>query len=178
MHARDRTANLLGATSLAVTDLMLEGATRAAGVSPSGAAALLTLREEPGLGVTELGRRIGLTQSASARMVDSLAAAGLVRRHDATARSVSVRLTAPGTKAAARLQAARDEPLADLLAELTDTDRAKLTVLLERVLAKLYARVGSTERVCRLCDRATCTTGAVCPVGAAARAAAAGRAPS
>ncbi|HEY7596436.1 MAG TPA: MarR family transcriptional regulator [Actinophytocola sp.] len=155
-----------------MTDLMLEGATRAAGVSPSGAAALLALRAEPGLGVTELGRRVGLTQSAAARMVDSLAAAGLVGRHDATARSVSVRLTTAGREAAARLLTARGEPLAGLLADLTDADRERLTAVLEQVLAKVYARVGDTERVCRLCDRTICTNNAECPVGAAAREAA------
>ncbi|MFC7743116.1 MarR family transcriptional regulator [Nocardiopsis composta] len=80
MHDSHRTANLLGATALAVNDVALAGATKAAGVSASGAAALVTLSAAPGLSVTELGRRVGLTQSAAARMVDSLENAGLVER--------------------------------------------------------------------------------------------------
>src|SRR5918992_1458536 len=67
MHDTRRTANLLGATALAVTDLVLAGATAAAGTSGSGAAALVLLRATPGLSVTELGRRVGLTQPAAAR---------------------------------------------------------------------------------------------------------------
>ena len=169
MHESDRTANLLGAAALAVTDLMLAGATRAAGVSASGAAALVVLRAAPDLSVTELGRRVGLSQSAAARMVDSLAASSLVRRHGRTGRSVSVRLTARGTRAADRLLAARAGPLAELLADLGDADRAALTRLLESLLAKVYEQAGSTGLVCRLCDRPACTTGATCPVGDAER---------
>jgi MarR family transcriptional regulator, negative regulator of the multidrug operon emrRAB len=169
MHDVDRTANLLGATALAVTDLMVSGATAAAGVSASGAAALVVLASTPGLGVTELGRRVGLSQSAAARMVDSLVAADLVRREGRPGRSVSVRPTARGTRTAARLLAARGEPLADLVAALDDRDREALERLLPTLLAALHARVGSTELVCRLCDRTACTARATCPVGEAGR---------
>src|ERR1700742_1915106 len=86
MH--DRVANLLGATALAVTDLMMAGATRTAGVSASGAAALLVLRATPGLSVTELGRRVGLTQPAAARMVTTLEASDLVSRRSTPGRAV------------------------------------------------------------------------------------------
>ncbi|MGH3368275.1 MAG: MarR family transcriptional regulator, partial [Nocardioidaceae bacterium] len=72
MHDTTRTANLLGAASLGVADLMLEGATAPAGVGASGSAALVMLAHAPGLSVTELGRRIGLSQPAAARMVGAL----------------------------------------------------------------------------------------------------------
>ncbi len=159
-----RLVNLLGAAALAVTDLMV-AATRAAGVSTSGAAALVSLRFAPGLSVTELGRRVGLTQSAAARMTDSLVAAGLVTREPGTGREVAVTLSTAGVAAADRLLAARAEPLAELVAPLTDAERGDLTALLTKILP----RVGRADLVCRLCDRDTCTTNAVCPVGAAAR---------
>ncbi|WP_291408035.1 MarR family winged helix-turn-helix transcriptional regulator [Actinophytocola sp.] len=124
MH--DRPASLLGATPPAVTDLMLAAATRAAGVGVSGAAALVILADDPRLSVTELGRCISLTQSAAARMVDSLTAAGLAQRHGTAGRAVGVRLTAPDVDAAGRLLAARAEPLADLLSDVDDTDRERL----------------------------------------------------
>lgn len=171
MHDLDRTANLLGATALAVTDLMVSGATAAAGVSTSGSAALVVLTATPGLGVTELGRRVGLSQSAAARMVDTLETAGLVRRQGKPGGSVSVRPTARGARTAARLLAARGGPLADLVATLGDRDRRDLERILPILLARLYEHVGSTELVCRLCDRAACTTRASCPVGEADRAA-------
>jgi len=55
MIGTTRTANLLGATALAVTDLSLGDATLAAAVSASGGAALVVLSAAPGLSVTEVG---------------------------------------------------------------------------------------------------------------------------
>ena len=89
MHDSGRTANLLGATALTVTDVALAGVTGAAGVSPSGAAALVVLSAFHHLSVTDLGRRVDLTQFAAARMVDSLEADGLVERASSTNRAAS-----------------------------------------------------------------------------------------
>ncbi|MFC5748573.1 MarR family winged helix-turn-helix transcriptional regulator [Actinomadura rugatobispora] len=164
-----RTANLLGATALAVTDLVLAGAARAAGVAPSGAAALVVLAASPEVTVTELGRRVGLTQSAAVRMVDGLAAAGLVERGRGPGRAVPVRLTGRGRSTARELLAARDAPLAAALDALGAGERETLADLLSRLLTRLYNEVGDAERMCRLCDRDACTAGAACPVGAAER---------
>jgi MarR family transcriptional regulator, negative regulator of the multidrug operon emrRAB len=169
MHDKDRTANLLGAAALALSDLLVAGVTRAAGVSASGAAALVTLSDFPGLSVTELGRRVGLSQSASARMVDSLEAGGLVERHPRAGREVTVHLTRRGTQATRRLLAARGSPLADVIAGLEEADQHALARLLPRLLARLYEHVGDAELMCRLCDRASCMAAAPCPVGAAER---------
>ncbi|WP_149261488.1 MarR family winged helix-turn-helix transcriptional regulator [Actinomadura sp. K4S16] len=167
MH--DRVANLLGAASLAVTDLVLAGATGAGRVSASGAAALVVLAHAPGLGVTELGRRVGLTQSAAARMVDGLQAAGLVDRRPAGGRAVQVLLTPEGEEAVRGMLAARDAPLAGVLAVLDDGEREALTGLLSKLLARLYEEIGDSDVICRLCDRGCCTGGGVCPVGQAER---------
>jgi MarR family transcriptional regulator, negative regulator of the multidrug operon emrRAB len=175
MHDTRRTANLLGATALAVTDLALGGATAAAGVSGSGAAALVVLCADPGISVTELGRRIGLTQSAAARMVDALAGRGLVERRPTLGKWVAVHPTAAGRAAAADVLDARAERLTTLVGTLPPADQEALTRVLERLLRALYAQVGSSERVCRLCDRPCCTeAGAICPVGQAERDAARG----
>lgn len=167
MH--ERLANLLGAASLAVTDLVLSGATDAGRVSPSGAAALIVLSGAPDLGVTELGRRVGLTQSAAARMVDGLQAAGLARRHRGEGRVVHVRLTAKGEGAVREMLAARGAPLGDVLTVLDEDERETLTAILAKLLARLYERIGDSDVMCRLCDRQCCTAGAVCPVGQAER---------
>ncbi|MEV3927297.1 MarR family winged helix-turn-helix transcriptional regulator [Actinomadura coerulea] len=167
MH--DRLANLLGAASLAATDLALAGATDTGRVSASGAAALVVLSHAPGLGVTELGRRVGLTQSAAARMVDGLQAAGLVRRRPAGGRAVHVLLTPEGEDAVHAMLAARDAPLARVLDVLDDGEREALTGLLAKLLARLYEEIGDSDVICRLCDRGCCTSGGVCPVGQAER---------
>src|SRR5687767_14439164 len=120
MHESARTENLLGATALAVTDLL---------TSTSGAAALTVLATSPQLSVTALGRQVGLTQSAAARMVDSLQAADLVERHPGTGREVPVALTPKGEKAAADLLATRTATLSGVLAPLDDQERATLDTL-------------------------------------------------
>ncbi|MCT2590073.1 MarR family transcriptional regulator [Streptomyces sp. N2-109] len=165
----NRTANLLGATALAVTDKALAGITGAAAVSTSGAAALVVLSAAPGLSVTELGRRVGLSQSAAARMVDSLEAERLVDRRSGVGRWVSVTATEAGLRTAHEVLAARGAPLAEAVAVLDEQEQAALGALLGKLLTGIYQQVGSAERVCRLCDRGACVRGAVCPVGQAER---------
>lgn len=151
-------------------DLTLVDATKAAGVSESGAAALVVLSESPGLSVTELGRRIGLSQPAAARMVDSLVSTELVRRGPGSGRSVSVRLTPRGRRAVRRLLGSRGDALGELVGAALDAkEQAALAGLLEKVLTSVYGEVGDSEYICRLCDRDSCTTNAVCPVGEAER---------
>lgn len=168
-NASGRTANLLGATALAVTDLALAGATEAAGTSSSGAAALVVLSASPRLSVTELGRRVGLSQSAAARMVDSLEAGRLVTRQPGLGRFVNIEVTSMGRRAARELLAARGTPVSEVLAVLDDDEQKELAGLLAKLLARLYGEVGNAELMCRLCDRASCTTNATCPVGQAER---------
>ena len=172
MHDLDRTANLLGAAALAVTDLTLGAVTNAAGVSASGAAALVTLSANPGLSVTELGRRVGLTQSAAARMVDSMQADGLVERRPSplSSRWVGVHLTTAGKSAAHRLLAARGSPLTGIVAALDADDQEALARVLSNLLARLYEQIGKAQYMCRLCDRDSCQRQCTCPVGAAERA--------
>ncbi|WP_314174235.1 MarR family winged helix-turn-helix transcriptional regulator [Streptomyces winkii] len=170
MHDANRTANLLGATALAVTDMALTGATKAAGTSASGASALVVLSASPGLSVTELGRRVGLSQPAAARMVDSLEAGGLVTRRQGPGRWVSVKPTAAGTRTARTMLAARGTPLNAVVDVLDEPERETLDGLLSKLLTRLYGEVGNADLLCRLCDRAGCVRdGAVCPVGQAER---------
>ena len=165
-----RLANLLGAVVLNLSDRMTAAAATAAGVSLSGTAALVTLAESPGLGGTELGHRIGLSQPACARMLDQLAARGLVRRQEKTGRSVAVVLTRTGRAAAARALRARQEVLTTALTRLTAGERAALEPALESLLRGLHAELRSDDLMCRLCDRACCIADdAVCPVGQAQR---------
>jgi DNA-binding MarR family transcriptional regulator len=168
MH--ERVANLLGAAALAVSDLLLRGATTAAGVSESGAAALVALLNAPGVSVTELGRRVGLSQPAAARMVETLERRGLVERRPTVTRSVAVHPTATGTHAANEILGSRGGPLTALVESLDDADRKRLEDVLVALLRHVYQRMPDAERLCRLCDRAACIThDEVCPVGAAER---------
>lgn len=160
-----RFANLLGACGLAVADLTLRDVT--ADLSASSAAAVVVLAAGP-VGGTELGRRVGLTQSAATRMVDTLVRAGLAERSSRAGRVVLVSLTGAGRRLAGDLLAARAHTLTAVLSALSADERDQLGGLLEKLLARLHDDVGSADRMCRLCDRAACTSGAVCPVSRAA----------
>ena len=170
MHGGLRTANLLGATALALSDLMLTDATRAAGTSTSAAAALVVLSTDPGLSVTELGRRVGLSQSAAARMVDSMEASGLVKRQPSLGRWVTIQLTDAGSGAARQLLAARGGRLTAVVQRLDENEQAALAPLLSSLLKALYIEIGNAKHICRLCDEAACLANqAICPVGQAER---------
>ncbi len=167
--------NVLGAVALSVTDLALGGVTAAAGTSPRGAAALVVLSAAPGLSVTELGRRVGLSQPAAARMVDGLQQAGLLERRPTLIRSVAVHLTADGVTAAETILGARGGPLSALTRTLRPDERETLAGLLGKLLAGVYDQIHDAERVCRLCDRAACVAHEhACPVTAARERAEAG----
>ncbi|WP_163504947.1 MarR family winged helix-turn-helix transcriptional regulator [Fodinicola acaciae] len=168
MH--DRVANLVGAAALTIGDQLTAAATAAAGTSASGAAALMALHYQPGLGITELGTRIGLSQPAAVRMVDALEAAGLVKRQRPGGRAISVRLTASGARAAERARQAKQDVLVRTVSRLPATQRKELERALVVVLDGLYDDVRSEHVVCRLCDRDACLAKKnVCPVGRAAR---------
>ncbi|MFD7025567.1 MarR family winged helix-turn-helix transcriptional regulator [Promicromonospora sukumoe] len=170
MH--DRTANLLGAASLAVTDVLLGAATAAAATGPTGTAALVVLSATPGLSTTELGRRVGLTQSAATRMVDSLVGRGLAERRPSMGKWVAVHPTPQGEAAARSVLTSRQDRVSGLLASLDDAERETLSGLLEKVLVSAYGEgTVDSQWLCRLCDRDSCVDGgaAHCPIGAAER---------
>ncbi|MFD5749769.1 MarR family winged helix-turn-helix transcriptional regulator [Streptomyces sp. NPDC127033] len=169
MHDGVRLSNLLGAAALAITDRTLSGISAAAGIGASPAAAVVVLSGSPGLGITELGRRVGLSQSAAARMVDSLEAADLARRASGTGRFVRVTLTDHGRRTVSKVLGARDEALAEVLSGFDEGERKALESLLGKLLTGLYQEVGNADLLCRLCDRGSCVDGAVCPVGQAER---------
>ncbi|MFG2583552.1 MarR family winged helix-turn-helix transcriptional regulator [Streptomyces malaysiensis] len=169
---RERVANLLGATALAITDDPLGAPAAASRLSMSAAAALIVLRADPGVSVTELGRRVGLTQSAAVRMVDGLEREALVERRRTVGNWTGVHPTGKGRRTAGQLLASRTSRLTGVLDGLGDTEVRDLGALLAKLLDGLCQGSGSADRMCRLCDRAACAPdGVECPVGAADRAA-------
>jgi DNA-binding MarR family transcriptional regulator len=168
----DRTGNLLGALSLAVTDRTSAAAGDALGQSESAAAALSALHhflDDPPVDL--LRQVLGLTPSGTVRLVDRLQDAGYVtRRPGRDGRSVSLRLTASGRRAAERVSAVRAEVLQDALSRLPAGERRALDQIMSRVLAGLIRGPGATRWMCRLCDTTACgREDGRCPVANAAR---------
>jgi MarR family transcriptional regulator, negative regulator of the multidrug operon emrRAB len=164
----DRLENLLGALVLAVSDSLTTVVKGAAGHSGALGAALAVLAQDPGLGIEDLRRQLGRTQSATVRVVDQLVAGGLAKRGPGgDRRSISVVLTARGSAAAARVLKARAVVLRDALVVLDPGERNALTAMLEKMLDAVTEDRAHAEQICRLCDLGTCPL-VICPVEHAA----------
>jgi len=166
----EQAENLVGALALALGDRMQEAVTAASGQAASSAAALSALRQfdiDPSVDL--LGRILGLTSSGTVRLVDRLAAAGLVRRDvGGDGRVTTVRLTTAGRRAAARVTAARAAVLGAALRTLSPEERQQLGWLAGRVLAGMVRPPGAVRWTCRLCDTGACQRAAGhCPVASA-----------
>ncbi len=162
MHT-SRQANLLGALSLAVAGRF---------DTSSEAAALVALRVYLGGRPIEALRRVlDLSHPATVRLVDRLAARGLLRREPGPdRRSVALVLTDAGAAQADALLERRERALGDVLDALDDEEQAALTPLLERLLGALVADRADARRLCRLCDATACGhEDGCCPVTNAAR---------
>ena len=186
MSTIDADANVLGALALILTDRMEQSVEEAAGGhSMTAAVALSALQhflDRPT--VDELRRVLGLTSSGAVRLVDRLAAAGLVTRGPGSdGRTRSITLTAKGRRAAARISEARATVLASALAELTPSERQTLARLTGRMLGamvrmKLTAGPDTGAWTCRLCDINACgRPQGRCPAANAAAAAIGERTP-
>lgn len=153
-----REANLLGALSLHAADRIrsaISDRAPGAGEGPAGLMALATFME--GGSIEELRRVLGLSHSATVRLVDKLERSGLVRRRAAEdARAVSIALTADGRRVASQIREARMRALAKVLEPLSAVERDDLARLHEKLLAGAVAGGEERGRICRLCDAEAC----------------------
>jgi DNA-binding MarR family transcriptional regulator len=165
-----RTANLLGALALAVSDRIREATEQPAdGLAGSEPAALVTLAHYPGQSVGTLGRTLGLTHSGAVRLADRLEAARLASRTSpGPGRTLALYLTGPGQAAAFRVLARRRAAVEQLVRGLEPDEVAALGRLAGRLLAAITTDRASAHRLCRLCDEPACEAGPGCPVDQAA----------
>ncbi len=164
-------ANLLGSGSLVVADSVRAAVHAATGLDASAAAALNALSVfAEGEGVDMLARALSLSHSGAVRLVDQLAARGLVRRSRSASdrRAVALELTPKGRRAAARIVEARNDALEQALAPLTGKERERLGDLLGKLVAAQTHGVEDARRICRLCDADACGHPDRCPVTRAA----------
>jgi DNA-binding MarR family transcriptional regulator len=166
-------ANLLGALALAVVDRTHDAGTAANGQVDNAAIALSALDQmltDPS--IDTLGRMLGLSSSGTVRLVDRLAAAGLVRRAvGADGRVTTVALTPAGRRASRGVATARLTVLEHALSVLDERERAQFGKLAGRLLAGLIrTKTIGVKWTCRLCDTGACgRPEGRCPVATAAR---------
>ncbi len=160
--------NLLGALSLALTDRVAAALEAKIGVGGNDGAALLSIGTRPGESIDQLCRVLGLTHSATVRMVDRLEQRGWVRRDRGgrDGRTASLTLTATGRSAFRRLLRARKTTLNQVTGVLGDRENEILRKLLIKMLASLPDDRAEARHLCRMCEHGVCV-GARCPVGSA-----------
>lgn len=177
-----RLANLLGAWSLAVSDRITAAAAAAAGRGGQAPAALVSLDQfAEGSTIEQLSAVLGLTHSATVRLVDALVADGQVarRRGRGDRRAVAIRLTPAGRATARRIGRARSQAVQDVLAGLTEAQRRALTAMAERLTGDLAAlrleqraagELPAGGWLCRMCDFGVCgRPDGRCPAATTAR---------
>ena len=164
----ERLANLLGAWAVAVADRVTVATVSATGRGGQAPAAIVALHQfADGSTIDELSHILGLSHSASVRLVDSLVTDGQVSREHGPGdrRSVRLRLTPRGRAAARRIARVRREAIAPTLAGLTEGEQRALTAVAERLTRNLVqmrlerrARGEAPEGgwLCRLCDLRAC----------------------
>ena len=159
-----RTSNLLGALAVALSDALTEVTERSAHRGAAAPAALVTIAEESGITIERLRQVLQLSHSGTVRLIDCLAADGLVeRQRGRDQRSVSLMLTPAGREAAAAVLAERQSVLDRALSGLTAVERRTLMPLVEKLLAGVSAGRRSADHICRLCDTSVCPL-SDCPV--------------
>jgi MarR family transcriptional regulator, negative regulator of the multidrug operon emrRAB len=158
----DRGQNLLGAFVLEVAGRIQRETEAAIGHTGATAAALVTIAQFPQRTVEELRRAIGLSHPAAVRVVDRLAAEGLVQRRPAgRGPAIALIATAAGRRKARQLLDVRRKILADALPAMDDVEGRVLVGILEKALAQLADRPDPV--ICRMCDTGRCRR-ADCPV--------------
>lgn len=136
-------------------------------LSPSAVAALQTVRQNGPTAIQDIARTIGLTHSATVRLIDRLEKEWLVRRLSRKGREVRVEVTARGRRRAGQFQDRRIAAAENLLAVLDEDEHAALARALAKMLEVPVDGRATADRICRSCDRDGCES-ENCPVAAAA----------
>jgi DNA-binding MarR family transcriptional regulator len=147
-------SNKFAALSLAITDATLSGD---AALAPTAVAALITAANNPPASIGEMAAIVGLTHSATVRLIDRLEADGLLHRRRRVGREVLVEITPAGRRRADGLQEHRLAASSGFLASLSAEERDLLDGLVDRMLRDHAARGHDRRRLCRMCSRTNCT---------------------
>jgi DNA-binding MarR family transcriptional regulator len=109
-----------------------------------------------------LRARIELTQSGTVRLIDRLAARGLLERGQSSGRGVPLRLTVVGSALLDQWSQARDQAVASVLDVVPEQIRTSMVQgMTDALLARPRLRV-EADATCRACTWPVC--GAECPV--------------
>jgi len=154
---RLRTANLLAAFAGEVTEKVTEQVKSHPNQTDSGAAALNVIGFWEGCTNSELSRALGLSHTATVRLVDKLEAQGLVEsRSGEDRRAVHFYLTKEGEAAVKPILVARCAAVDGYLNVLTKAEEEQLAGLLDKLMRPLATDGFAISHICRLCNLTVC----------------------
>lgn len=158
-----RTANLLGAFALLVHDQMEEAMQGQLGKGRSAAAAILTIGTRPGGSIDALRRTLGLTHSATVRLVNGLIEENLViKLPGQDRRSYALILSTKGEHRFSAVLEGRRGVLEAFLGKLSPSAYQAVRRALVRLLEHSAESRQEARHTCRLCEHRLCRP---CPVG-------------
>ena len=163
---RKRAANILAAFALALTDKVEHGLSAVGGRSAMSSAALIQIGFAPGVSIETLRTVIGLSHSATVRVVDQLERDGLAKRVRGAvkdSRVAALSLTDEGERAMRRELASRGAVTERLIERLSDGEIETMLGLLAKAAPALVATEVEEEIACRLCDLSVCPQDS-CPI--------------
>ena len=164
-----QTVNLLGALVMALSDAETTAIRRAAGLSPSGCAALVSVGQNAGINIGGLSSILGLTHSVTVRLVERLVEDKLINRVAGTdRRHVVLELSDFGKARSAAILKTRAEVARRLLATLELEQQRQIEPILSTMLTALTTSRTQADHLCRLCDETVCQSDS-CPVERQAR---------
>jgi DNA-binding MarR family transcriptional regulator len=155
------TGNVVVAFAITVEERMRQAMVEL-GLDARELSALTLIAAEDGCPIDWLCARVGLTHSGTVRLVDRLAARGLLRRAASSGRRVPLHLTDEGSAALDRWAGARDRVAADLLAGVPEEPRRQLVAAMAQALVAQPRRRPEADATCRTCTWPAC--GRDCPV--------------
>jgi DNA-binding MarR family transcriptional regulator len=155
------TGNVVVAWVLMVQD-RLRAEMHRIGVEQRDLAALTLIAAYEGCTQDWLRSRIELTQSGTVRLVDRLAARGLLSRGPSAGRGVPLRLTAAGSALLDQWSQVRDQAVAAVLDGLPEETRASTVQGMTDALRARPRLRAEADATCRVCTWPACS--ADCPV--------------
>ena len=159
------TANILGTLAVVIQD-RVEGAWQSElDLSPMAAAAVIQTESLPGCSIEQVANRIGLSHSATVRVIDKLVERGFIEKDRARkdARQQSLSLSKAGKRLAEQLHAVRNDVTDSLLSGMDQGQVAALHQTVCRILNKSVTSNIEGDVVCRVCDERRCTP-EICPI--------------
>lgn len=152
-----RLANILATVSQAVQARLDQGLKRHPNQTSSSLAALNVIGMYEGCSNTELSQAIGLSHTATVRLVDKLEGQDLIiSRQGVDRRSVHFALTEAGRLYTRDLLLGRCVAAGSVVRLLSASEQKRLSELLEKLLAQLAERPVPGGDLCRLCDQIAC----------------------